>query len=76
MVTIALTHALQVGSLPQHLHTFREAAKRERRGDNLTGKQNVSTTVGSRSLVSRVERMQSRSLVSGVVRECSPDCWS
>ncbi len=26
---------------------FREAAKRERRGDNLTGKQNLSTTVGT-----------------------------
>ncbi len=27
--------------------TFREAAKRERRGDNLTGKQNSSTTIGT-----------------------------
>ena len=27
--------------------TFREAAKRERQGDNLTGKQNSSTTIGT-----------------------------
>ncbi len=65
---------------------FREAAKREQRGDNLTGKQNVSTTVGSRSLVLvarewvQIAGLRSREnavRIAGLSSErMGPDHWS
>ncbi len=66
--------------------TFREAAKREWWGDNLTGKQNVSTTVGSRSLVLvarewvKITGLRSREnavRIAGLSSErMGPDHWS